>query len=247
MEQALEEFINYWKAKKYVTGILLSGSYSVGLENENSDVDIRLVFTKKHKKSIKGVQLINGYKFSYLGRPLHTTLKKFSSDFLANNKFEIRIFSIGKILYDKQKSVDLLIETAKVYLQTPFVKRKMDKETIEINMYSIYCNKIFLESLPESSPFFSYHYYNFFKQTLKFYGSYLGYEYYIDSKIEKILTDTTYQKIYFWDKFPDQDFLIIWLDNLNKNERNSIILIYLYLSKKILNIDEKKFTMLWIE
>ncbi|WP_378103505.1 nucleotidyltransferase domain-containing protein [Chryseobacterium sp. sg2396] len=247
MENALEIFVNEWKTKNYVTGILLTGSYAIGLENSNSDVDIRLIFNSKQKKSIKGLTTINGYIFSYLGRSSEKTFKSFSKDFLMNNKFEARIFSIGKILYDEKNILEKLIETGKVYLETPFIQKKISKEIVNTNMYSIYSNKTFLESLPETSTFFSYHYYNFLRQTMKFYSLYLGYESFIDSKIQKIFIDEKYQRIYSWDKFPDQDFIYLWIDCLNKENHQSVILIYRYLEKKIVKIEEKQFTLSWYE
>lgn len=247
MEDALEIFVNQWKTKKHVIGILLTGSYAVGLENSNSDVDMRLIFNSKQKKSIKGLTNINGYIFSYLGRSAEKTFKIFSTDFLLNNKFEARIFSIGKILYDEKNILEKLIETGKAYLEIPFPKKKLSKEIVNTNMYSIYSNKNFLESLPETSSFFSYHYYNFLRQTMKFYSLYLGYEFFIDTKIQKILIDEKYQRIYSWEKFPDQDFIDLWIDCLNKINYQSVILIYYYLEKKIVKIEEKKLTLSWYE
>ncbi|MEY8758523.1 nucleotidyltransferase domain-containing protein [Chryseobacterium tongliaoense] len=249
MEKALEIFINKWKSKKYVEGILLSGSYAVGLENEDSDIDIRLIFNSKYKKNIKGLTVINGYTFSYLGRSSEITKKRFSIDFFNYNKFEARIFGIGKILYDKNKSVEELVDNARVYFTTPFLQKKTDRDVINTSMYALYNSKVSLESLSEKSPFFHYHYYNFFRQAIKWYSLFLGYEFFIDSKIEKILTDENYRNIYLWEKFPDQEFADIWLngirpDNVNKK---SVILIYYYLEEQIVKIDKKQFTISWFE
>ena len=249
MENALKKFVDFWLLKKNVIGILLSGSYAVGLENKNSDIDIRIIFNNKCKKSIKGLNIIDGYKFSYLGRASDITEKRFCIDFFNNNKFEARIFSIGKILYDKDNSVKRLAEIAKAYVTTPFIKRKITREDINMNMYILYSRKINLESLPEGSPFFNYYYFSFLKQAISWYSNFLGYEFFIDSKTEKILTDDAYRKIYLWDKFPDQIFIQMWIESLNPNKLNkhSIISLYSYLEKKIIKIDEKKFTISWIE
>jgi len=247
MEKALEVFVNKWKSKKYVEGILLSGSYAVGLHNKNSDIDIRLIFNSKYKKSKKGLETIDHYKFSYLGRTSENTFKTYSTEFFNHNKFEARIFSIGKILYEQNDKVEQLIEKAKVYLHTPFIKKIHNKEDINTNMYALYSNKIYLESMLENSPFFFYHYYNFLRQAIRFYAKFLGYEFFLDTKIEQILTDSIYQKTYSWDKFPDQEFIKIWLLCVNPNHINkkSVDLIYYYLEKYVAKVDEKKFTISW--
>jgi len=249
MEEALNKFIEYWKGKKYVEGILLSGSYAVGLEKENSDIDIRLIFNSKNKKSIKGLTVIDGYIFSYLGRSINSTKKKIGIDFFNKNKFEARIFSIGITLYDKNKNTEKLIEIAKTYFNTPFIKKEISIEEIKTNMYALYSSKFFLESLPENSSFFIYHYYNFLRQSIRFYSVFIGYEFFIESKIEKILTDKIYREIYSWREFPDQNFIKIWIECLEYNNisKDSIVLIYCYLEKLIVKIDEKKFTISWYE
>lgn len=249
MEEALKKFIEYWKSKKYVEGILLSGSYAVGLENENSDIDIRIIFNSKYKKSIKGLTVIDGYIFSYLGRSTNTTQKKIGIDFFNKNKFEARIFSIGIILYDKSKNTEKLVKIAKTYFGTPFIKKRIRDEEIKTNMYALYSSKIYLESLPENSSFFIYHYYNFLRQSIRFYSLFIGYEFFIDSKIEKILTDKMYRDTYSWEEFPDRNFIKIWIESLEFNNicKDSITLIYCYLENLIIKIDEKKFTITWYE
>ena len=114
-------------------------------------------------------------------------------------------------------------------------------------MYSLYSNRIFLNSLSEKSPFYLYHYYNFLRQIFKYYASYLGYEHYLDSKIERILTDKLYQKIYKWEEFPDKKFIKIWLICLEERNTKSIEKNYNYLEKKIIKIEEHKFKMSWVE
>ncbi|MDV7696966.1 nucleotidyltransferase domain-containing protein [Chryseobacterium soli] len=249
MEKALEVFVDKWKSKKYIEGILLSGSYAVGLQNENSDIDIRLIFNSKYKKNKKGLEVINNYKFSHLGRTAESTSKTFSTEFFNHNKFEARIFSIGKVLYDQNNKTESLIEKAKVYLHTPFIHQTLNKEDIDTNMYALYSSKIYLESLSENSSFFFYHYFNFLRQAMRFYAKFLGYEFFLDSKTEQILTDEVYQKTYSWDKFPDHEFVKIWLPSLGLDHANnkSVALIYYYLEKVIAKVDEEKFTMSWEE
>lgn len=52
MENSLKEFVDYWKSKDYVLGILLTGSHALGLQNENSDIDIRIIFNNTQQGKI---------------------------------------------------------------------------------------------------------------------------------------------------------------------------------------------------
>ena len=249
MEEALNEFIEHWKSKRRVVGILLTGSYAVEQQNRNSDIDIRLIINNTNGKSIKGLTTINGYKFSYLGRSAESTKKKFSSDFLNYNKFEARIFTIGKILYDRKDEVRNLIETAKIYLNTPFITKKINKEELNTRMYTIYSYKTYLDSLDEASPYFAYTYFLFMKLILSFYSSYLGYEFFLDFKTEQILTNLNYRNIYIWETFPDQHFASLWNKNILQQNVNkkSVKSIFNYLQKKIVTVNENNFKMTWLE
>lgn len=240
---------NYWKSKKYIIGIILTGSYAIKLENKNSDVDVRLLFANNYKKSVKGAQIVNGYKFSYLGRSYSATLKIISSEFLLNNKFEAGMYSIGKILYNKGKHLEEIIKISKEYIDTPFIKRKLTKNEIITRMYSISNYKNFLETSKYDSPYFIYVYYIFMKMVLVNYSTFLGYEIFIDTKTEKLFEDKYYRSKNNWKDFPDNEFANLWIECI-KPENVSVLssrLIYKHLQKKMINFDENNFKLTWLE
>jgi len=249
MEEALENFLNHWKNKKYVLGILLTGSYAVGLQNKNSDIDIRIIFDKSKTKTLKGLTTINNYTFSYLGRNTESIKKKFNSEFINRQKFEAYIFNISKVLYDPKNIVTDLQELAATYTITPFLKKTNIKSEVKAGLYGLYNHKNHLLSIDEDSPFFSYHYHILLKKTLHFYSSYLGYETFLDTKTEKVLCDAAYRKIYHWDDFPDKDFVKLWvscIDPKNINKKTAIT-IYHYIESKIEKINEENFRIYWME
>ena len=247
MEEALNEFIEYWKSKKYVIGILLTGSYAVGLQNENSDIDIRIIFNNTKKKTIKGLSIINGFKFSYLGSSINATTIKLNVDFLNYNKFEARIYSIGKILYTKNKGLESLITLAKIYLNTPFIKKKIEENDLKTKLYTLYSYKNHLLESDEKSPFFIYNYYIYMKFTLNTYSQFLGYEFFLDVKTENVLFNQKYRILYIWSDYPDPKFINLWKENLEtKNvNKHSVQKINDYIEKKIEKINEDNFKIFW--
>ncbi|WP_223608659.1 nucleotidyltransferase domain-containing protein [Chryseobacterium sp. OSA05B] len=249
MEKALEEFLNQWKNKKYVLGILLTGSYAVGLQTENSDIDIRIIFDKSKTKTLKGLTKINNYTFSYLGRNTDSIIRKLNSEFINRQKFEAYIFNIGKILYDRKNTTAELKHLAQTYASTPFLKKHHIKSEVKAGMYGLYNHKNHLINLDENSPFFHYQYYMFMKKALSFYSSYLGFESFLDTKTEKVLYDTEYRQRYQWDDFPDKIFSEKWITSIKIENisKNSAIIIYHYLESKIEKINEENFTIHWKE
>lgn len=249
MEEALDKFIESWKSKKNVLGILLTGSYAVGLQNKDSDIDIRIVFDNNQKKTIKGLLIIDNYRFSYLGRSLNGVKKKFNDEFIEKQKFEAYIFNVGKILYENKNHLEDLKDLAKMYVSTPSFKKNFIKSEIKAGLYGLFSHKNHIMSLEENSPFFYYQCFVFFKKALTFYSSYLGYEKFLDTKTEKVLCDSTYRIAYHWDNFPDHTFAKKWVNlisiqNVNKNSINEI---YLYVESKIEKINEESFKIHWYE
>ncbi|MCT4077864.1 nucleotidyltransferase domain-containing protein [Elizabethkingia anophelis] len=249
MEEALNEFIEHWKSKKHVIGILLTGSYAVGLQNENSDIDIRIIFNNTKKKTIKGLSIINGFKFSYLGRNHEITRKIFNTQFLNQEKRESYIFNIGKILYDKSGEVQRLIDLAYTYVNTPTLLKPKTQDIIRTSLYALYSHKNHLISLSENTPFFYYHYYIFLKQALTSYSNLLNCEPFLDMKTEKLLCDAEYRRAYHWPNFPDQTFSKMWISiiSLEKVNKASVLKLYEYIENKIGKVDEKKFIISWNE
>ncbi|MGH1518893.1 nucleotidyltransferase domain-containing protein [Chryseobacterium sp. JK1] len=249
MEKALSQFLDQWKNKKHVIGILLTGSYAVGLQTENSDIDIRIIFDSSKTKTLKGLETIDNYKFSYLGRSLESIKKKFNDEFLNRQKFEAYIFNIGTILYDRKNVIRELKELANVYVSTPLLKKINIKSETKAGLYGLYNHKNHLLSLDEESPFFHYHYYVFLKKILFYYSSYLGYETFLDTKTEKVLCDSLYREHYHWENFPDKDFTKQWISSISpKNiNKNSAINIYHYIENKIEKINDEKFSIEWNE
>jgi predicted nucleotidyltransferase len=243
MEHALNEFITFWKNKEYIVGILLSGSYAVGLENEKSDIDIRLILDSRQEKSFKGLQEINGYSFSYLANTKESISDLFNIDFFSNSKIEARIFSVGKILYDKTGALGELKKISKYYFELPFIEKIISEDDRKIIMHTIYSKYTSLMERDSESPFFLFNYMIFMRQVLNSYFHILNMETVTESKWEKILTDRQYSLAYNFELFPDQKFIKLWIKSVSIENicKESSTAVYEYIRKKIYLIDKKSF------
>lgn len=243
MIQALEEFINFWKQKEYVIGILLSGSYAVGLENNKSDIDIRLLLDSNQTKSFKGLQEIKGYSFSYLANTKESISELFNIDFFNNSKIEARIFSVGRILYDKTGALGELKEISKHYFELPFTEKIISEEDRKIIVHTMYSKYTYLMEIDVQSPFFLLNYMIFMRHIFSSYMYILNMETVTESKWEKVLMDQNYVSAYNFALFPDQKFVKMWVKSISgKNvSKKSLTAVYKYIRKKIYPIDKKSF------
>ena len=246
MKKVLIDFLEYWRDKEEVIGIVLCGSYSINMENTKSDIDIRIILDNNIEFSFKGLEERQGYSFSYVARTKAVIKNKFNSDFFSNSKIEARSFYLGRILYDKIGDVKELKEISKYYFEQPFIK-KNDIESMKSMMYSLHSRFSYLKSINVNSPFFLYNYIHFMRLALIYYSKTLNLEMVIDTKLERLLTDEEYVKKNNFSLFPDKEFIELWIRNLSKEriEINSLKEIYEYLKLKIFNIDSKKHSFYW--
>lgn len=250
MEKALAQFVNLWKDKDEIFGILLTGSFAVNAANQHSDVDIKLILSPTQKKSIKGLTEIDGFSFSYIGRTEEAIKRKFNSDFFSTSKLEAKSIHIGRILYQKNNELTSLKEIAAYYYAQPFLKKNIDDEERKSMMYSLYSRYTYLSKTDIDSPFFVLNYVMFMKLSLDYYAAILNVELFpFDTKIENILTNTEYLEKYNLTPFPDSDFIKLWTKSLHKENINKKHLdtIYNYMKEKVYFLNPKNFHITWLE
>lgn len=209
LRQEIKKFITEKKKDSNCIGILLTGSHAVGLDNEFSDVDLRVLV--KSKKMLKVTEEKSGIKFSYIIGNIEGFKSRIYHQFLNNSKFEARVFVIGKILYDPDGLLQDFKEKVNDIMNEEFNENNSNY-TIQalknaISVYSDYFRN-------EEAELYVYNYYMFLESVMRTYFKILNFEYPINTKIERILTDSAYREKNFFSKFPDQEFISLWFSSL---------------------------------
>lgn len=246
MKKALSKFVGTWSKKPHVKGILLCGSYALGLQNNESDIDIRIVIDSQKLYSFKGLKEIDGYSFSYLGRNKNSIIKKFNRDYFNNSKIEARNFHLGIILYDNGGIIQNIKKIAQYYFNSPFISLFSEENSKDM-MYSLYNLFFYLNKTDSKSPFFLYNYILFMRLSLMYYSKSLNLELDYNTKLERMLKDEEYIKKYNFEEFTDRVFITMWQkyirrDNINKENAKEI---FEYLKGKVYNFNDKEFLMFW--
>jgi len=249
MEKALELFIEKYKQQYTIRGILLTGSYAVGIQNADSDVDIRLLLAEDATISFKGLDTIDGFVFSFIGRSKSVTLQKFNRQFFSHVKMEARIYNVGKILYDPFGEIASIKEVAKTYVETPLIAKEISKDDLELQMYSLHKKYMYVINSTNEDPFYDYNYILYLKSVLNFYADFLNTEimFVNDSKLKRFLTDDRYLSAYGYSKFPDQTFIKLWFLALRKKKVTHIKSINSYLRKNLHNFNDSNTIISWQE
>ncbi len=137
-DKALSKALEYFRKKKNILGILVSGSYVTGNLSKNSDIDLFIVMKDVNWRE-KGIKLFNGVEVEYFLQPYSQILKYFERETDSTKRTTISIFSSGKILYDSQNKVKELVNIAKKLSKKrlpPLPKAKLDlvKYFVEDNL-----------------------------------------------------------------------------------------------------------------
>jgi predicted nucleotidyltransferase len=247
MEEALKKFIAHWTPKEEVKGILLTGSYAVGIQNEHSDIDIRLILDDAVQESFKGLETIDGYCFSYLGRSRAVTLTKFNNQFFSHVKMEARMYNVGKIVYDPFDIVAEMKKVAAIYVATPLVPKNISESDLQLNMHSLYKKYEYITQSTPSDPFYDYNYILYLKNALQYYAEKVNAEmiYGNDSKLIRFLTDETYLQAYNFPPFPDNHFKTLWLSALEKKNLTELQQLHDFLRKHLHKFNEFSTHIRW--
>ena len=247
LEKVLEKFVVHWKQQLNLRGILLTGSYAVGLQNENSDVDIRLILKYSVEKSFKGLETIDEYCFSYMGRSKAETMQKFNHQFFSNVKMEARIYAVGKIVHDPFGDIAEILKVAHVYSDTPLIKKEVSNEDLKLYMYSLSQKYQFIEKTTPEDAFYDYNYILYLKSTLAYYAEKLNIEmnYGNDTKLFRFLIDEKYLSAYKYPEFQDKTFRNLWISALIKKDKNSLNILHNFLEENLCNFNKSTIRIEW--
>lgn len=141
-EIALNKFLEQYINEDYFLGAILTGSYATGNNDINSDIDIFIVTKDTTNWRERGNKLMEGYLIEYFINPVRQVLKEQEEGFKDGGIATTLIFAGSKILYDKDGTIEKLVNKAKEDLNKeinpiPKFKWKMNCYTIWHSFYEL--------------------------------------------------------------------------------------------------------------
>ena len=243
-ELVVDKFLEEYKNEDYFLGAILTGSYATGNNDINSDIDIFIVTKDSTTWRERGNKLIDGYLIEYFINPVRQVLKEFEEGFIDNAIATTLIFAGSKILYDKDGTIEKLVNRAK----EDFNK---DLEVIpefewKMNCYTIWHSFYELSSKYTKNEDIDFTYNIYLNDIIKSY--FLNNEIPLlpVHKIERILKDEEYRKRYNVKKLPDDIFIEKLLKCFNEKDYNKKFMcakdLYDYYMKQNSNFDINDFS-----
>lgn len=217
-ENALNKFLDQYVNEDYFLGAILTGSYATGNNTPNSDIDVFIVTKDSTTWRERGNKLIDGYLIEYFINPVRQVLKEFEEGFINNGIATTRIFIGSKILYDKDGTIEKLINIAKENINREIgslaeFKKKMNNYTIWHSFYE-------LTSKYERKEDIDFTYNIFLNNIIESYFLNKQIPLLPIHKIEKMLINEEYRKRYNVNKLPEDEFVNKLLNCFNEKDYN---------------------------
>lgn len=215
-EIALNSFLEEWKGKDFVLGAVLTGSYATNNNTINSDIDVHIVLDDSIDWRERGNKIVNGFLIEYFANPIKQIKKYMLDDYLSMIKTDANMYSNGKIIFDKNGIVSKIQEEAKIELAKDF--EVINNVSLELMKYHLFDEFENLKDNYENESF-DYYYYLYLDQILNNYKTYLGAELPSKSKIFKFFTSEIFRKQYNLKKFPDDNFISLYLEAIKEENK----------------------------
>ena len=217
-ELVAEKFLKQYVNEDYFLGAILTGSYATGNNDVNSDIDIFIITNDSTPWRERGNKLIDGYMIEYFINPVRQILKEFDEGFKDNGIATTLIFAGSKILYDRDGTIEKLVNRAKEDLNKDI--ESVSEFKWKMNCYTIWHSFYELNSKYTKNEDIDFTYNMFLNDIIK--AHFLNNEIPLlpVHKIERILTDEEYRKKYNVKKLPDDIFVDKLLKCFNEKDYN---------------------------
>ena len=111
VHETIQEFIkkNKYLQDEHVLGILFYGSYKYGLNNQNSDIDLHIIYDDSNPKHlIRGNTFINGTRIEYFEKTIDEIYNEVEDGYANQDNATESIIGKSEIIYEKDNSMQNL-------------------------------------------------------------------------------------------------------------------------------------------
>lgn len=195
--------------RKEILGIIFYGSSNYKTDTKDSDIDLLIITNDEN--NYKGVTYVDNKKIEYFEKNVYDLAQKIEELPSNFDRSLESIFTNGKVIYDKHKTIENLKD---LVLENNEYPRKKKQNKFYSTSFSELKKTFF--STDKTSPYFNYIYYNFLEEIRKEYHIQNGYSKLPVNKIKKLYENSDYSKKYYCVKLPDIEFRNLYISLLEK-------------------------------
>ncbi len=207
---AVDEFLLPWRPQREVVGALVGGSRAVGTDAPNSDIDIHIVLSDRVAWRERGNRRTGGFLIEYFANPVRQLRAYREEDWRGFVRSDARMFSRGKIWFDKTGVVAKLQRACRSEMTRPF--RTLSAVEIELAKYGLWDGLDNLVELARArSPIYDHAYHDLLHHVLDTYHRFLRCEVSATSKLWRFFREKDFRRRQAYPEFPDQDFVKLFI------------------------------------
>ena len=207
---------------EHVLGILFYGSYLTGFNNENSDIDLHIVFDNEDPNHlIRGNKVIDGTRIEYFEKPILDIYQTVNEDFLHQNNATLTIFGTSKIIYAKDNQLKQLQEYVVSKFATPLPPLSVDEAKEQVSIINNRMEK--LKQYAEfDSPYFEHLYHLTIEKIRRLYHNIMGIPRIETSKGFRLYTDERYRRAFCIYQIPERPFIEMYFEAISNTSVDKI-------------------------
>ena len=233
-EERLNKFLENFKYKNDIDGILVCGSFITGNPSSHSDLDVHILLKEKVDYRVRGNKIVAGLLIEYFANPPRQIREYFKEDYSEIRPMAQIQFITGKILLDKTGEVQKLKKEARKMLD----KRYSDLNTDinELNKYELWDMLDDLQDGFENDrDDFDFIYYCNLDKLLSLYMKYIKYPYHKKTILGNITSEIVKNK-YLLEELPDKQISGLIKNCIILKNKEDRMKNYELLTNKILNL-----------
>lgn len=212
--ETIQEFIkkNNYEQDEHVLGILFYGSYKHGLNNQNSDIDLHIIYDDSNPNHlIRGNDFINGAKIEYFEKTISEIYSNVEDGYATQDSATESIIGKSEIIYERDNSMKDLQEYVldKFKNGLPSLTENEAREQVSIINNRMEKLKKYAE---EDSYFFEHLYHLTIEKIRRFYHNLNGMPRIETYKGFKLYKDKKYQEMFSIYNIPDKKFLEMYFE-----------------------------------
>lgn len=192
---------------EHVLGVFFYGSYLTGLNTDNSDIDLHIIFDNEDPNHlIRGNKIVDGTRIEYFEKPLEDIYQTVNEDYMNQNNATLTIFGTSKIIYAKDNQLKQLQEYVINKFSNPLPPLSDDEAKEQVSILNNRMEK--LEKYAETNnPHFEHLYHLTIDKIRRFYHNLMGIPRIETSKGFRLYTDEKYRNAFCINKIPEQIFI----------------------------------------
>ena len=226
VHEIIQEFIkkNKYLQDEHVLGILFYGSYKYGLNNQNSDIDLHIIYDDSNPKHlIRGNTFINGTRIEYFEKTIDEIYNEVEDGYANQDNATESIIGKSEIIYEKDNSMqDLQAHVLDKFKNgLPHLTENEAKEQVSIINNRMEKLKKYAE---EDSYFFEHLYHLTIEKIRRFYHNLNGMPRIETYKGFKLYQDKKYQEMFSIHHIPDREFLEMYFELIQSHGESKVVM-----------------------